>query len=178
MQEVDGEQWFPDLSPRYSDFPTVEHTPAAIATRQKSDLSTSALPQASHQVSPALPSPKTNGGHEVNNNSSPPTAKTQPISPKTNIPKGSPDNSSHKTLPKLSPLRTINDWDDDNLLSFWRLKVIRKKGYEPMLDHFPGQTIETLHETWKIYRTRCEELGAEWRAAGKPGGLVAEWLGR
>ncbi|KAJ4993720.1 hypothetical protein SVAN01_00774 [Stagonosporopsis vannaccii] len=83
-----------------------------------------------------------------------------------------PDSTSRKN----SSPRGIDDWDNDNLLSFYKFKVIRKKGYEPMLEHFPGQTIESLREVWKTHRKRCEKLGDAWRVAGKPKGSVAEWL--
>ena len=86
------------------------------------------------------------------------------------------ENVPDSTPPKISSPRGINDWDDDNLLSFWKFKVIRKKGYEPMLAHFPGQSVESLHEVWRTNRERCEMLSAAWRAAGKPTAPVAEWL--
>lgn len=47
-----------------------------------------------------------------------------------------------------------------------------------MLVHFPGQTMETLHETWRAHKGRCEELGAAWTAAGRPRGDVGEWMGK
>lgn len=68
----------------------------------------------------------------------------------------------------------IDDWDDNNLLNLWKWKTIRKKGYEPMMAHFQGQTVNTLVETWNTHKKRCEELGAAWRKAGKPMANVAE----
>ncbi|XPS81289.1 hypothetical protein M3J09_013227 [Ascochyta lentis] len=74
--------------------------------------------------------------------------------------------------PQSSPPRNILVWDDANLLSLWKWKVIRKKGYEPMVAHFEGQTVESLHRAWVENRGRCKELGQAWREAGKPGGMV------
>ncbi|KAJ8108836.1 hypothetical protein OPT61_g7894 [Boeremia exigua] len=83
-----------------------------------------------------------------------------------------PDSST----PKASSPEDVGNWNDDTLLKFWKLKAIRKKGYEPMLAQFPGQTLRSLSQAWKVYRGRCGELGAAWRAAGKPEGPVADWL--
>ncbi|KZM20003.1 hypothetical protein ST47_g8827 [Ascochyta rabiei] len=73
---------------------------------------------------------------------------------------------SDSTPPKTSPPRVITTWDDDNLLSLWKWKVIRKKGFEPMLAHFEGQTVQSLRQAWTTHRVRCGELGRAWRGAG------------
>ncbi|KAF1360870.1 hypothetical protein EJ07DRAFT_154786 [Lizonia empirigonia] len=78
--------------------------------------------------------------------------------------------------PKTSSPHGIDDWDDDNLLSLWKWKAIRKKGYQPMLAHFPGQTVEVLAQAWVRHKKRCEVLGKAWRAKGKPEGSVGEWF--
>lgn len=94
---------------------------------------------------------------------------------------GSPHNNSHDHLPDstsaMLPPGGAVFWHDDNLLSFWKFKVLRKKGYKPMVDKFPGQTVESLQEVWATHRQRCDELGARWKAAGRPEGPVSEWLG-
>ena len=120
----------------------------------------------------APPSSDIDGEYEADDDYLPDAPQAQPIAT---------DNDDHERLsdstpPKTSSPRGVDDWDDDNLLSFWKFKVIRKKGYEPMLAHFPGQTTESLHETWRAHKQRCEELGAAWKAAGKPARPVSEWL--
>lgn len=59
-------------------------------------------------------------------------------------------------------------WTDASLLLLWQMKTVRKKGYEPMLEVFQGHTVDTLHQVWRANRVRCEELGAAWKAAGRP----------
>lgn len=86
------------------------------------------------------------------------------------------DRLPSSTPPKTSSPHGITDWDDDNLLSLWKWKTIRKKGYQPMLAHFPGQTVEMLAQVWSRHKKRCEVLGSAWRAKGKPEGSVGEWF--
>lgn len=86
---------------------------------------------------------------------------------------------SHMGLRDSSPGSSSPDgvfvWNNENLLSFWRLKL-RKKGYATMLKHFPGQTIENLRDIWTANKQHCNVLGAKWKAAGKPEGPVSDWL--
>ena len=56
------------------------------------------------------------------------------------------------------------------------MKVVSKEGYEPMLAHFQYQTTDTLHAAWVAHRDRYNQLGAAWRAAGKPTEPISEWL--
>lgn len=90
-------------------------------------------------------------------------------------------NTTHGDLPNSTPtaqpLGGADLWTDDNLLSFWIIKALRKKGYQPIIEKFPGQTVESLREAWDTHKQRCNELGARWKAAGRPDGPVSEWLG-
>ncbi|KAH6633525.1 hypothetical protein C7974DRAFT_452885 [Boeremia exigua] len=86
------------------------------------------------------------------------------------------DQEQGSTVASASSPQGDEDWDDDSLLSFWKSKLIRKKGYEPMLVDFPGQTVGGLRQVWRAHKGRCEQLGAAWRAAGKPAGPVSEWF--
>ncbi|KAF3044855.1 hypothetical protein E8E11_005152 [Didymella keratinophila] len=79
-------------------------------------------------------------------------------------------------VPRTSSPRAVEDWDDENLLTLWKHKVIRKKGYEPMLTSFENQTVESLHEAWTTYKERCKMLGATWEAASKPSGPLSKWF--
>ncbi|KAF2628155.1 hypothetical protein BU25DRAFT_448122 [Macroventuria anomochaeta] len=186
QQQVD-EQHFPDALPTPS-FPACVPAPTNNNASQQSIIPAPHILQASppgsagvldylrangllqaQQVPAARPSSDIDGEYEVDDEYLTDAPHDLP-SPSDNH-----DQLPDSTPPKTSPPRSIDDWDDDNLLSFWKWKVIRKKGYEPMLTHFPGQTTETLHETWKAHKARCEELGAAWRAAGKPAGSVEEW---
>lgn len=170
-------------STQFPDAPPVHSDPASIENNNTVQRPVTLLPALTlvihqpQQVSglvqepPAQPSSDVDGEYEIDDEYSPEVAHNQ----LTRVGHDE-EQLADSTPPKISSPRGIDDWDNDNLLSFYKFKVIRKKGYEPMLVHFPGQTIESLQETWKTHRKRCEELGAAWRAAGKPAGSVAEWL--
>jgi hypothetical protein len=61
-----------------------------------------------------------------------------------------------------SPPREITHWDDAALLRLWRWKIVKKKGFAPMLRAFPGQTEESLRGAWEMNRDECRRLGREW----------------
>ncbi len=44
-----------------------------------------------------------------------------------------------------------------------------------MLEHFPGQTVESLSRAWRENKERCEVLGQAWKEAGRPGGTRGTW---
>lgn len=81
---------------------------------------------------------------------------------------------AQESAPRTSSPRTVDHWDDTNLLTLWKHKVIRKKGYEPMLTSFKKQTAKSLHEAWTTHKARCKLLGAAWEAAGKPNSPLSE----
>jgi hypothetical protein len=56
----------------------------------------------------------------------------------------------------------ITEWNDAALLSLWEWKIIKKKGFGPMLKFFPGQTEESLRAAWEENREYCRELGRRW----------------
>jgi hypothetical protein len=99
----------------------------------------------------------------------------------SDAPQGPPAPTSANTVqreqvPRTSSPRAVEDWNDANLLTVWKHKVIRKKGYEPMLTSFENQTVESLHKAWTTHKERCKLLGAAWEAAGKPNGPLSEWF--
>lgn len=185
VQEAVGVEQFPDVLPIPSG-PALVLVPSNNTAQQGAASAT--VPTLGFRRPQQLPSPTpvprvqpftevgsdVDGEYELNDYlpNAPAAPAAQPIPTAIHDEEQLRDN----TPPKTSSPRGIDDWDDDNLLSFYKFKVIRKKGYEPMLAHFPGQTIDSLHETWKKYRTRCEQLGTAWKAAGKPKGAVAEWF--
>ncbi|KAF3008526.1 hypothetical protein E8E13_006150 [Curvularia kusanoi] len=77
---------------------------------------------------------------------------------------------------RAGPPPNAAQWNDENLFILWRHKVTLKKGYKTMLPDFPGHTIDSLTAVWRARRERCEELGFQWRVAGRPEGRVEEWL--
>lgn len=91
-------------------------------------------------------------------------------------PPTSPDTVDREQIPRTSSPRVVDGWNDADLLTLWKHKVIRKKGYEPMLALFPGQTAESLHEAWTTHKELCKQLGAAWEAAGRPNGSLSEWF--
>lgn len=88
----------------------------------------------------------------------------------------SANTSERAQIPRTSSPRAVNEWDDENLLTLWKYKVVRKKGYEPMLTSFENQTVESLHEAWTTHKERCKVLGAAWEAAGNPNGPLSGWF--
>ncbi len=157
--------------------PTIVHTATSGPTRNIDDPQNSSIYQ-TRLLAPAAPTPRPHHSPNVaskrkSTNHDPQKSPYHPAvladtQKKTRLPQRNP--------PKTASPRGTNDWDDDSLLNLWKLKTIRKKGYEPMLPQFPGHTSDSLAQTWKAHRSRCTELGIAWRAAGKPDGRVAEWL--
>lgn len=178
-QNFIGVEQFPDVLPTPSG-----PLPASVYTKNPAQqiATTMNIPKIALQPPPQLPnpspaprgyqSPVLDREYEAKDGHLEDAPAAQPILIVTHNNDRAPSSTPPETL---SP-QGIDDWNDDNLLSFYKFKVIRKKGYEPMLEHFPGKSTSSLHETWRTHRRRCEELGAAWKAAGKPKGSVAEWL--
>ena len=178
-QEFIGVEQFPDVLPT----PSVP-LPASVTAKNADQQVAAAISvpklalQSPQQLSDSSPAPRVHQSsgfgrdYEAEDGYLPDAPATQPIPIVTH----NNDQASDSTLSETSSPQGIDDWNDDDLLSFYKFKVIRKKGYEPMLEHFPGKSTDRLHETWRTHRRRCEELGAAWKAAGKPKGSVAEWL--
>ncbi|KAJ4374445.1 hypothetical protein N0V86_007310 [Didymella sp. IMI 355093] len=99
-----------------------------------------------------------------------------PQGPPTSTNPNEQEQVPNRTPPRTSSPRSVNDWDDANLLNLWKHKVIRKKGYEPILTSFKDQTVEGLHEAWMKHKERCKQLGVTWEAAGKPTAPLSEWF--
>ncbi|KAF3038344.1 hypothetical protein E8E12_007458 [Didymella heteroderae] len=188
-----GEQRFPDAPPTHSELAPallVQHqisAPLPIQTpvstlRAPAPLSAMALACAPASTLASTPpaasghgthnSSDVDGEYEIDDDHFPDVPQDQ-----QNTTNNDPqDKSTESTSPKTSPPRGIDDWDDANLLCLWKQKVIRKKGYEPMLAYFKNQTAESLHEAWTTHKERCKKLGAEWEAAGKPTTGSSDWF--
>jgi hypothetical protein len=170
------EQRFPDVPPARS-----ETAPALLAQHQ---ISTPVPSSAALQASAPAPTPATasgpsghpssdiDGEYELDDDYLPDAPQDPPTSTNPNKQEQVPTS----TPPRTSSPRSVDDWDDANLLSLWKHKVIRKKGYEPMLTSFKDQTVEGLHEAWTKHKESCKRLGAAWEAAGKPTGPLSEWF--
>lgn len=169
------EQHFPDVLPTRSSPAPFLALPSNTTAHQASTPAPISGPtpiSAPAQAPSAHHSSDVDGEYEIDEYYLPDAPQGQSASSNTNGWEQMPDS----TPPKTSSPRGVDDWDDSNLLSLWKFKVIRKKGYELMLATFQDQTVESLHEAWTKHKQRCQQLGAAWEAAGRPRGDSSEWF--
>jgi len=74
----------------------------------------------------------------------------------------SPPVAPRKTVKSFSPPKdgqfVFTGWNDEAKRELFAWKVKRKKGYAFFLHFFPGETVGSLHEAYKLYKDEGERL--------------------
>ncbi|KAF1924543.1 uncharacterized protein M421DRAFT_95313 [Didymella exigua CBS 183.55] len=161
------EHRFPNVLPTRSDSPTAQmglhdnHSPMNGLSPVPASRSVPALASAPASSPAPVPaqtahrSSSIDGEYEIDDDSLPDTSQGPQTIKCRNDREQVPDSTPPRTA---SPLG-VDDWGNANLLRLWKHKVIRKKGYEPMLATFTGQTVESLHEVWTKHKKRWSAVG-------------------
>jgi hypothetical protein len=165
---------FPNDVPfRFPGCPYLQPTPLKLAPRLSSPAlvpsfmpAASAKPKSTPKSTPK-PTPKTK---------STPKHTLSTFTPRRSGPRAdshSPSVTAVTRRRRLTylPAQPILEWDDAALLSLWQWKIVKKKGFGPMLRFFPGQTEDSLREVWEEKRDYCRELGVRWEEMGRERGV-------
>jgi len=75
--------------------------------------------------------------------------RSTPVAPRKTVKASSPSNNGEFVF---------TGWNDETKRELFMWKVKRKKGYPFFLHLFPGETAESLHEAFKLYKFEEERL--------------------